>query len=81
MKFGRFEPWIEEQESHFKNGYGASVIRDPTLITAMVLPSSGTRVVTANQINYLNWLYLNKTINTLGVGISRMARQLQATSW
>lgn len=29
MKFGRFEPYIEEQESHFKNGYGASVIRDP----------------------------------------------------
>lgn len=29
MKFGRFEPYTEEQESHFKNGYGASVIRDP----------------------------------------------------
>lgn len=29
MKFGRFEPYIEEQEFHFKNGYGASVIRGP----------------------------------------------------
>lgn len=35
MKFGRFEPWAEYHEDgehyvfHFKNGYGASVIRGP----------------------------------------------------
>lgn len=35
MKFGRFEPWGEYHEDgehyefHFRNGYGASVIRGP----------------------------------------------------